>query len=90
MIPVNEIHEQASNLFHWHPAPSGVLANLVRHDDLEGEPSYYTIRLYRDNFDKLTNIDRFATARWLETTIGNIQVVIPCYLEVWKRPGLPE
>lgn len=75
--------EEIQALFRMHNPPAGVVADLVEFE------TYYTIRLYRDNFDKLTQMIRFATADWIQKTIGNISVVIPCYLEVWKRPGVP-
>jgi hypothetical protein len=75
--------EEVQQLFHMYPAPAGLLADLVEFE------AYYTIRLYRDNFDKLTNMDRFATADWLQKVIQAISVLVPCYLEVWRRPGVP-
>lgn len=76
-------YEEVQALFRMHNPPAGLLAHLVEFE------AYFTIRLYRDNFDKLTNMDRFATATWLQNVIGNISVLVPCYLEVWRRPGVP-
>lgn len=70
-------------LFRMRKAPAGLIAHLVDYEE------YYTIRLYRENFDKLTKLDRFLTANWLEKTLEAIRVVVPCYLEVWKAPGVP-
>lgn len=76
--------EHVRDVFRMHTPPAGVLADLVEFE------TYYTIRLYRDNFDKQTNMIRFATADWLQTTVQNIQLIVPCYLEVWRKPGVPE
>lgn len=83
-LDYQETYEVVRTLFRQHRPPVGVVADLVEFD------SYFTIRLYRDNFDKQTNMTRFAAADWLQKTIDNISVVVPCYLEVWKRPGVPE
>lgn len=72
------------DVFRMHTPPAGLLADLVEFE------TYYTIRLYRENFDKLTNMVRHSTADWLQKTIQAIEMLIPCYLEVWRRPGVPE
>ena len=76
--------EEVRSLFRQKRIPSGLLAELV-----EFEP-YYTVRIYRDNFDKLALPDQLAAMNWIGETIGNIRTVVDCYLEVWKRPGVPE
>lgn len=89
MIPLVPTFEEVQALFRLAKPPAGLLADLVEYAD-QGESVYYTIRLYRDNFDKLSLMNQFATADWIQKTIQNIQMLIPCYLEVWKRPGVPE
>lgn len=70
-------------LFRMHKPPAGLLADLVDYDH------YHTVRLYRENFDKLTAMERLAAADWVQRAIESIRVITPCYLEVWKRPGVP-
>lgn len=76
-------HEAVQALFRTYNPPAGLVADLVEFE------AYYAIRLYRDNFDKLTNMTRFATADWIQKEIDLIGVIVPCYLEVWQRPGVP-
>jgi hypothetical protein len=89
MIPIMPSLEEVQALFRLTKPPAGLVVDLVEYQD-EGDLVYYTIRLYRDNFDKLTQMNQFATADWLSKTIGNIKALVPCYLEVWRRPGVPE
>lgn len=90
MIPLNATFEEVQSLFRMTKPPAGLVADLVEFTDEDGYPEYYTIRLYRDNFDKLTQMTRHATADWLQVQIHNISLLYRCYLEVWKRPGVPE
>ena len=76
-------YDEVKRLFRLYPPPAGLVADLVEFE------AYFTVRLYRDNFDKLTNMTRFATADWLQKVISSISVLVPCYLEVWRRPGVP-
>lgn len=82
--------KEVQALFRMHKPPAGLLVDLVDYHDEDGTTMYYTIRLYRDNFDKLTQMNQFAATDWVQSTIENIQLLIPCYLEVHKRPGVPE
>jgi hypothetical protein len=71
-------------LFRTKKPPAGLLADLVEFE------SYFTVRVYRDNFDKLALPDQLAAMNWINTTMESIRVLVDCYLEVWRRPGVPE
>lgn len=81
----DDIHETVRGLFHLKKVPNGLVADLVDFDS-----AYYTVRVYREQFDKFALPDQLAAMNWIGTTVDNIRSVIPCYLEVWKRPGVPE
>lgn len=81
---IDPLDEAVRAGFRLHKPPAGLLADLV---EFEG---YYTVRLYRDNFDKLTQMEQLASTEWVSKTIQNILIVSDCYLEVWRRPGVPE
>lgn len=78
--------EEVQAMFHHKPAPAGLLAHLVEHDD----GAYYAVRVYKDQYDKLAKPDQLSALNWINDTVVNIRVVAHCILEVWKRPGVPE
>lgn len=82
-------YEAVNAMFRMHKPPAGLVADLAEFKDEDGLVKYYTIRLYRENFDKLTQMNQFAAADWVQKTIENLSVVTTAYLEVWRRPGVP-
>lgn len=76
--------EEVSAVLRSHRKPVGLLVDLVEYE------AYYTVRLYRSNFDMLTEPTRVATADWVQKTIEGIRAICPVYLEVWRAPGVPE
>lgn len=86
MIPIQPTYEEVSALFHFKNPPAGFFADLVEHDG----GSYYAIRFYRQNFDKLTNMERWAVMNWANETLGLMNQLIPTVVEIWRKPGVPE
>lgn len=83
-------YEEVSALFHTRKAPTGLIAHLVEYPGGDQPPEYFAIRMYRSNFDKLTNMDRFASINWAQETLQTINYLVPISLEVWRAPGVPE
>lgn len=81
MIPTLE---EVSALFHQRRPPTGLLAHLISHED----GAYYAIRFYRDNFDKLTPMDRWAAMDWANETFGIMNQLIQTVPEIWRKPGV--
>lgn len=77
---INEVRA----LFRTRKSPAGLVADLVEFE------AYFTVRVYRDNFDKLALPDQLAAMNWINDTIESLRVLVDCYLEVWRRPGVPE
>jgi hypothetical protein len=78
-------YEEVSALFHHRPCPAGLVAHLV---ELEGG-ACYAIRFYRNNYDKLTPMDRWAVSDWANETLGMMNVLVPTFVQIWQRPGVP-
>lgn len=74
-------HKLINQVFHLKPAPKGLIADLVWFPD-----GYYTIRLYRDNFDSLPESTRVSATEWVLETLTNMNKIIPAEPEVWERP----
>jgi len=80
------------SIFQSMPAPRPVVADLVHFDEIpddgqgNGNPEYWTIRLYRDNFDRFSAEDRLVISNWVSDVIKNIRLIQPLiYLEVYER-----
>lgn len=53
--------------------------------DIVEYPGYYTMRLYRDNFDSFPDNKRLAFSEWISEIIKNTRAVgIDFYLEVYN------
>lgn len=81
-----EIHPVQA-LFRSKPAPRPVVAHLVYHDPgPQGEPEYWTVRLYRDDFDDNSAEDKLALFNWASDVIKTMRTVEPhSYVEVLER-----
>jgi hypothetical protein len=79
--------EVVRQIFKMMPAPRPVVADLVHFEEVPDEsPEYWTIRLYRDNFDKFPAEDRLVISNWVSDVIRNIRLIQPLvYLEVHER-----
>jgi hypothetical protein len=84
MIPLQPTLEEVSALFHHLRPPAGLVAKLIQYDDGD----YYAIRFYRDNFDKLTPMDKWAVMNWANETLGLMNQLIPTVVEIWRTPGV--
>jgi hypothetical protein len=74
------------------PAPRPVVADLVHFPEVPdnnaggGNPEFWTVRLYRDNFDSFSAEDRLVISNWINELIRNIRTFQPLfYLEVHER-----
>lgn len=74
--------DEVMAVFRTKKPPAGLVADLVEFE------AYFTVRVYRDNFDKLALPDQLAAMNWINDTIQAVRVFVNCYLEVWKRPGV--
>ncbi len=74
-------------IFRTMPAPrDGVVAHLVNFEEQPDAPEYWTIRLYRDNFDSFSPEDRLVIHNWVSDIIRNMRLIEPrVYLEVFER-----
>lgn len=73
--------------FNSNPPPrDGLVAHLVHFEETEIAPEYWTIRLYRDNFDSFSGEDRLVIFNWASDTIKSMRVFEPrSYIEVEGR-----
>lgn len=83
MIPA---YEEVAALFHHKPCPAGLLAHLVKLEN----GACYAIRFYRDNYDKLTPMTRWAVNDWANETLGLMNHLIPTFVQIWRSPGVRE
>ena len=83
-------YEEVAALFHQKPIPLDVWAHLVEYPGGGLPPEYYAVRMYRDNFDKLTPMDKMAAINWANETLQTMNILVPASLEVWRRPGVPK
>lgn len=68
------------------PAPRPVVADLVQFDAQGDQPEYWTIRLYRDDFDNNSGEDRMAIFNWVSELLRTIRIIEPnCWVEVYER-----
>ena len=53
--------------------------------DIVEYPGYFTIRLYRDNFDSFPDTKRLAFSEWISEIIKNVRASgVDIYLEVYN------
>lgn len=53
--------------------------------DIVEYPGYFTMRLYRDNFDSFPDTKRLAFSEWISEIIKNVRATgIDFYLEVYS------
>lgn len=73
-------------IFRNNPAPRPVRADLVHFDPGAENEEFWTIRLYRDDFDKNNSEDKLVIFNWVSDTIRLMRMVEPnCYVEVYER-----
>ena len=80
--------EEVQALYYQHRKPVNVAANLIEYPGGNAPPEYYAVRMYRDNFDKLTPMDKMAAINWANETLQTMNILVPASLEVWRRPGV--
>lgn len=87
-------YEAVRAIFRSKPSPRmGVVAHLVFHPPQidnsvppEITPSFWTVRLYRDNFDSFSVEDRIVIHNWVSDIISSVREIEPrCYMEVDER-----
>lgn len=67
-----------------------LVAHLIHHPEREEEgqllPEFWTVRLYRDNFDSFSAEDRLVIFNWVSDIIKDMRVFEPrSYVEVHER-----
>lgn len=71
------------------PAPRPVVADLVYHEAGQVDkyaPEYWTLRLYRDNFDSFPTEDRWVIFNWVNDVLSEMRKFDEnCTLEVYER-----
>lgn len=73
-------------IFRSKPAPRPVVCDLVHFEAEEQHPEYWTLRLYRDDFDSFPVEDRLVIHNWVSDTIKAIRLIEPnCWVEVYER-----
>lgn len=79
-------------VFRAMPAPRPVVADLVHFPEVpddgqgNGNPEFWTLRLYRDNFDQFSAEDRLVISNWVTDVIKAMRLFQPLfYLEVHER-----
>lgn len=83
-------YEEVAALFHQSKPPTGALVHLVEYPGGNEPPEYYAIRFYRSNFDKLTNMNRWAVMDWANNTLALMNALVPTFVEIHRAPGVPE
>lgn len=74
-------------VFNGNPPPrDGLVAHLVHFEETEESPEYWTVRMYRDNFDSFSGEDRLVIFNWVSDIIKSMRVFEPrSYVEVLER-----
>lgn len=73
-------------IFRRNPSPRPVVADLVHFASGAENEEYWTIRLYRDNFDSFSKEDQLVIFNWVSDVIRLIRMIEPnCYVEVYER-----
>lgn len=91
---MNALINPVRAIFRTNPAPRPVVADLCYfpevpedvNNGIEGNPQFWTIRLYRDNFETFSAEDKMVIFNWVSDIIRSIRVVEPnCFVEVYER-----
>lgn len=74
-------------IFRSIPAPrDGVVAHLVSYPETEETPEFWTVRLYRDNFESFSTESKVVIHNWVSDILRNMRMIEPrVYLEVFER-----
>ncbi len=77
-------------VFQAMPAPRPVKAHLVYFPPGSGDspdtPEYWTVRLYRDDFDSNSAADRLVIFNWVSDIIAHMRKIDEnVYVEVYER-----
>lgn len=94
-IPISKEHPMRK-VFNSHPMPElgkdiygeprELACHLVHFEEQEDSPEYWTVRLYRDNFNFFTGEDRLRIFNWVSDIIKSMRVIEPrSYVEVHER-----
>lgn len=68
------------------PPPRPVVCDLVYFEETDDNMEYWTIRLYRDNFESFSAEDKLVIFNWVSDVIRNIRTIEPnCWPEVYER-----
>lgn len=87
-------YDAVRTAFKSKPAPRPVLCDLVYHPpELDNssnipdmKPDFWTVRLYRENFDSFSGEDRIVIYNWVSDIIAEIRKIHPrCYIEAHER-----
>jgi hypothetical protein len=73
-------------LFKMYPAPRPVVCDLVYFEPVGEQPDYWTLRLYRDDFEDNSAEDKLVLHNWISDLIYKIREYEPhTYVEVYER-----
>lgn len=73
-------------IFRSMPAPRPVVCDLVHFRQVGETPEFWTIRLYRDDFDRNTAEDKLVIFNWVSEMVKTVRMIEPnCYVEVYER-----
>lgn len=91
---MNPLIDPVRAVFKSNPAPRPVVADLCWfpevpedvNNGVEGNPQFWTVRLYRDNFDSFSGEDRLVIFNWVSDTIKKMRIFNPnVWVEVFER-----
>lgn len=85
-LPPPEQQHPVRQIFRKNPAPRPVVADLVHFPSGADNEEYWTLRLYRDNFETFSAEDKLVIFNWASDTIRLMRMVEPnSYVEVHER-----
>jgi hypothetical protein len=85
-MPLPDQQHPIRKMFRTRPAPRPVVADLVHFPAGAENEEFWTIRLYRDDFDNNSAEDRLVIFNWVSDTIKAMRIIEPnVYVEVYER-----
>lgn len=85
--PADNPNHPVRKVFRTIPMPrDGLVAHLVHFAEQEDAPEYWTLRLYRDNFESFSTESKVVIHNWVSDILRNMRMIEPrVYLEVFER-----
>lgn len=89
LLPPPEHDHPVRQIFRKNPSPRPVVADLVHFPAGAENEEFWTVRLYRDDFEAHNAEDKLSIFNWVSDTIRLMRMVEPnCYVEVYERVPL--